>query len=76
MVHHACHDHEPFVIAQVQNFAAQETVNSESWVRNTLAVLGLIPYLLDQTPFSISHRSRIIAAPPDVLNEIVAALEY
>ena len=35
-----------------------------------------IPYLLDQTPLSISRRSRIVAAPPDVLNEIVAALKY
>ena len=35
-----------------------------------------LPYLLDQTPLSISRRSRIVAAPPDVLNEIVAALEY
>ena len=35
-----------------------------------------LPYLLDQTPLSISHRSRIVAAHPDVLNEIVAALEY
>ena len=35
-----------------------------------------IPYLLDQTPLSISSRSRIVATPPDELNEIVAALEY
>ena len=42
MVHHTCHDHEPFVTAQVQNFAAQETINSKSWVRNTLAILDLI----------------------------------
>ena len=34
-----------------------------------------IPYSLDQTPLSISRRSRIVAAPPEVLNEIVAALE-
>ena len=34
-----------------------------------------LPYLLDQTPLSISRRSRIVAAPPEVLNEIVAALE-
>ena len=33
---------------------------------------GRIPYLLDQTPLSISRRSQIVAAPPDVLNEIVA----
>ena len=39
-------------------------------------MLHLLLYLLDQTPLSISHRSRIVAAPPDVLNEIVAALEY
>ena len=35
-----------------------------------------IPYLLDQTPLSISRCSRIVAGHPDVLNEIVAALEY
>jgi len=34
-----------------------------------------LPYLLDQTPLLISRRSRIVAAPSDVLNEIVAALE-
>ena len=42
MVHHTCHDHEPFVTAQVQNFAAQETINSKSWIRNALAILSLI----------------------------------
>ena len=35
-----------------------------------------IPYLLAQTLLSISRHSRIVAVPPDVLNEIVAALEY
>ena len=35
-----------------------------------------ILYSLDQTPLSISSCSRIEAVPPDVLNEIVAALEY
>ena len=35
-----------------------------------------IPYLLDQMLLSISRRSKIEAAPPDVLKEIVAALEY
>ena len=35
-----------------------------------------IPYSLDQMPLLISYRSRIVAAPPDVLNEIVAALKY
>jgi len=35
-----------------------------------------IPYSLDQTPLSISRHSRIVATPLDVLNEIVAALEY
>ena len=34
-----------------------------------------IPYSLDQTPLLINRRSRIVAAPPEVLNEIVAALE-
>jgi len=33
-------------------------------------------YSLDQMPLSTSHRSRIVAAPLDVLNKIVAALEY
>ena len=36
---------------------------------------GEIPYSLNQTPLSISRRSRIEAAPPDTLKEIVAALE-
>ena len=36
----------------------------------------LIPYSLDQTPLSISCRSRIVTAPQAALNEIVAALEY
>ena len=35
-----------------------------------------LPYLLNQTSLSISCRSRNDAAPPDMLNEIVAALEY
>ena len=35
-----------------------------------------VPYLLNQTLLSISRRSRIVAAHPEVLNEIVAALEY
>ena len=34
-----------------------------------------VPYSLDQTPLSISRRSRIVATPPEVLNEIVATLE-
>ena len=34
-----------------------------------------MPYLLDQTPLSISRRSRIVAAPLDVLKEMVATLE-
>ena len=33
------------------------------------------PYLLDQSPLSISHHSRIEAAPPDARKETVAALE-
>ena len=32
-------------------------------------------YLLDQTPLLINCRSRIVAAPLEVLNEIVAALK-
>ena len=39
-------------------------------------LLSYIPYLLDQTPLSISRFSPIVAAPLDVLNEIVTALEY
>jgi len=35
-----------------------------------------IPYSLDHTLLPISHHSRIVAAPPDMLNEIAAALEY
>jgi hypothetical protein len=45
--------------------------NAKNWYPQSLA----IPYSLDQTPLSISRRSRIIATPPEVLNEIVAALE-
>ena len=43
-----------------------------------MIVYGLfkISYLFNQTPLSISRRSRIVTAPLDVLNEIVAALEY
>ena len=36
---------------------------------------SIIPYSLDQTPLSISGHSRIVAAPPEVMNEIVAALK-
>ena len=35
-----------------------------------------IPYSLDQTLLLISRHSRIVTTPSDVLNEIVAALEY
>ena len=35
----------------------------------------ILPYSLDQTLLSISRHSRIVAAPLEVLNEIVAALE-
>ena len=35
-----------------------------------------VPYSLDQMLLSISHRSRIVAALPDELNEIDATLEY
>ena len=34
-----------------------------------------VPYSLDQTPLSISHHSRIVAAPLEVLNKTVATLE-
>ena len=36
---------------------------------------GKIPYSLDETPLSISHRSQIVASSPDVLNEIAATLK-
>ena len=36
---------------------------------------GYTLYSLDQMPLSISRHSRIVAAPPEVLNEIVATLE-
>ena len=35
---------------------------------------SMIPYFRDQTPHLISGRPRIIAAPPEGLNEINAAL--
>ena len=35
-----------------------------------------IQYLLDQTLLLISHHGRIVAAPQDVLSEIVTALKY
>jgi len=41
-----------------------------------LVLQWMYPYSLDQTLLSISRRSRIVAAPSDVLNEIDAALEY
>ena len=40
-----------------------------------LQVVGDIPYFRDQTPHSISGRPRIIAAPPEGLDEINAALD-
>ena len=30
----------------------------------------------DEKPLPVSRRSQIVATPPDVLNKIVAALEY
>jgi len=33
-------------------------------------------YTLDQTPLPIYHHSRVVAAPPDVLNKILVALKY
>ena len=47
-----------------------------TYVGMWLYVCMYVQYLLNQTPLSISRRSRIVAAPPDVLNEIVTALEY
>ena len=35
-----------------------------------------LPYSLNQTLLSISRRSQIVAAPSDMLNEIVTSLEY
>ena len=34
-----------------------------------------VPYSLDQMLLLISRHSRIVAAPPEVLNKMVAALE-
>ena len=45
-------------------------------VRKDGEIVGHVPYSLDQTPRSISRRSRIVTALPDELNEIDAALEY
>ena len=47
-------------------------VDQLSVVHTYLLVTSLeswLPYLLDQTPLSISSRSRIVGAPPDVLNQ-------
>ena len=38
--------------------------------------LRQVPYLLDQTPPSITYRYRIVTAPPAVMEEAVTALEY
>jgi len=35
-----------------------------------------LPYSLNQMLLSISRRSRIVATPSDMLNDIVATLEY
>ena len=43
---------------------------------NTVIQRSIVPYSLNQTPLSISSRSWIETAPPYVLNEVVAALEY
>ena len=50
-------------IAQVENVVGAKF--RDPWV----------PYFLDQTSLSISCRSRILAPPPNVLNEIVATHE-
>jgi len=36
----------------------------------------VLPYSHDQMPLLISRCSQIVAAPPDMLNETVTALEY
>ena len=51
-------------------------VTEKALPKSAETMYTIVPYLLDQTPLSISRRSRIVAAPPDVLSEIVAALEY
>ena len=53
----------------------RSTANVSSGVKKAQGQEFCLPYFRDQTPPSISSRPRIIAAPPEVLNEIVAALE-
>ena len=40
---------------------------------HTVGLLAKLLYLLDQMPLSISCCSRIVTAPPEVLNKVVAA---
>ena len=56
------------------NFKFPYKINVPNF-RGKYIVYMYVPYSLDQMPLSISGRSRIVAAPPEVLNEIVTALE-
>ena len=56
-----------------------ETLTQHAWsihLRRGDKRKGKIHYLFDQMLLSISRHSQIVAAPPDVLSEIVTALEY
>ena len=44
-------------------------------VQSVIAVVGVKILVVDQTPSSISRRSRIVTALLDAPNEIVAALD-
>ena len=57
--------------------AAKDLFNLDQLIpaSGTAAVSFEISYSLNQTPLSISRHSRILAASPEVLNEIVPALE-
>ena len=57
--------------SEVQNKVLALCLIIEGWCYITC----YLPYSLDQTPLLISRRSRIVAAPPEVLNEIIATLE-
>ena len=72
---------EPTIVCFNKNDSVLE-VRTDSWYCHSLLIgerlllKSAILYSLDQTPLSISSRSRIEAIPLDVLNEIVATLKY
>jgi len=53
--------------------AAAVVPEAVSWLQ--MGIRNLVPYFREQTPPSFSSRSRIVAVPPEVLNEIIAALD-